>query len=178
MTDINDQCLQGSMQSMEVESCIQSMSEERYPSKKSVVYQPNSPCSYVMTNMKKKLIAVGLGILLSLLSSSAIAEWSTRGYNGSYIIDSVPSSEAQISYESVNTSIKCLNHQFKLSTITRLNICHVHNKTLVDLRVFLNNKPTIKGIAITMEEWKMLLRMLPFIRREIRDIHHRLRVPN
>ena len=127
---------------------------------------------------KRKLAIIGLGILLSLLSGSSIAEWSTRGQVKTvqspppplimYPVKPLNETSMTVTF---NTSEGCPDHQFKLSPYTRLNVCRIDTGTVVDFRRFLNNKPTIKGITISMKEWKMLLRMLPFIRREIRTVN-------
>ena len=47
-------------------------------------------------------------------------------------------------------------HQYKLSEHLRLSICAVKNDTIIDIRQFLNGKPTIKGINIPLRAFKML----------------------
>ena len=47
-------------------------------------------------------------------------------------------------------------HQYKLSEQLRLSICGEKNHTIIDIRQFLDGKPTIKGINIPLGAFKML----------------------
>ena len=60
----------------------------------------------------------------------------------------------------VNMMIKntsCAEPGIALSTTTYVTVCIRENEYIVDIRVFLAGKATIKGIPLTMQEWKTLL---------------------
>ena len=51
----------------------------------------------------------------------------------------------------------CAEPGVALSTTTYVTVCIRENEYIVDIRVFLAGKATIKGIPLTMQEWKTLL---------------------
>jgi hypothetical protein len=72
--------------------------------------------------------------------------------------------------ESLNSNIsgtgvnKC-KVQYHLSYNTRLSLCTVEGRAIVDVRVFINNRATIKGIALSVKEWGKLVKIARRVQR-------------
>ena len=85
---------------------------------------------------------------------------------------SVPVLATNTSRTPDTTSLTSSNilYQYKLSDHVRLSICTIENNNtlIVDIRQFLNGKPTIKGIHIPLDTFKTLELMWDAI---IHDLH-------
>jgi hypothetical protein len=83
--------------------------------------------------------------------------------NGSMLNDLVTST----SHNHTNYCIK----QFKLpNSNKRISVCLYEGEIRVDIRVFLFNKPTIKGIYLSVSEWKEFDRMHDVLSRLLRPL--------
>lgn len=71
----------------------------------------------------------------------------------------------------VNATVLCtLFEQYRLSGNVRITVCdHVHEGLRVDIRQFLNNKPTIKGIALSKSSFESLSNFWPNITATVLD---------
>ena len=58
---------------------------------------------------------------------------------------------------SVPTRISKCTRQYKLSRNVRRSLCKTEGHNIVDIRFFLLKRGTIKGIALSHDEWKRLL---------------------
>ena len=52
-------------------------------------------------------------------------------------------------------------YQFPLYDNRRISVCL--NSTVIDIRQFLNNKPTIKGLNMSKVDWLRLVNLIPYI---------------
>lgn len=52
-------------------------------------------------------------------------------------------------------------YQFPLYDDRRVSVCL--NSTLVDIRQFLNDRPTVKGLNLTRNDWLKLVSLMPYI---------------
>ena len=91
-------------------------------------------------------------VLLFVVVMSVILRWSS--------VNSTPI-DTEYKFEYLDTTINnsmnhCRQSYFALSNYTRLHICTVENNTRIDIRLFLNDLPTIKGIHLSLQEWKVL----------------------
>ena len=64
---------------------------------------------------------------------------------------------------------KC-HSQFDLEDSIRVSVCHISKiEQLVDIRVFINNKPTIKGIQLRPYQWENLLSYAALVDYKLRN---------
>jgi hypothetical protein len=98
----------------------------------------------------KKVVTVCTGVLLFVVVMSVILRWSNVNITP---IDTEYKFEYTVTTINNNSMNHCRQSYFALSNYTRLHICTVENNTLIDIRLFLNNLPTIKGIHLSLQEW-------------------------
>ena len=55
-----------------------------------------------------------------------------------------------------NKTLCIFIRQMKLSEKKRVTVCNYHNNIRVDIRQFVKNSASIKGIWLTKDEWKSL----------------------
>jgi hypothetical protein len=125
----------------------------------------STPACKPMT-LKQKRIAftIAITLCLSISASPYFLHWSTK-------LSIIPIYEEDRVGDTIvslnNGSVLCPGPYFKLSPLIRLSVCRVEESTVLDIRLFLAGKATIKGIAITTNEWQSLVRAIPLIEREI-----------
>ena len=44
-----------------------------------------------------------------------------------------------------------------------ISVCYLQKTPVVDIRQFINNRPSIKGIQLSVQEWKSLLDWIPTV---------------
>ena len=67
-----------------------------------------------------------------------------------------------------NTSLCIFGKQLKLSDDKRLTICNYKEDVRIDIRKFVNDKPSIRGIWLSKEEYEELLRISRWTKKIIR----------
>ena len=62
--------------------------------------------------------------------------------------------------------------QFDLEDNIRMSLCYLkENNRLVDIRLFINEKPTIKGIQLTAKQWQNLMTYVELVNETIQQDH-------
>lgn len=69
-----------------------------------------------------------------------------------------------------NQSLCSYIKHFRLPGEFMLTVCEYNKRTIIDIRQFLNNKPTIKGISLSQRQWDYLRSIIQYI---TRVIYHR-----
>ena len=59
--------------------------------------------------------------------------------------------------------------QFDIEDNVILSVCNTDGQILVDIRVFLNDTATIRGIPLNLKQWKVLLRVSDSVYRAIEE---------
>ena len=57
----------------------------------------------------------------------------------------------------INATRSSCSNQFELGYRVKISICYPEGDPVVDIREFLANRPTIKGIQLSKEEWGGLM---------------------
>ena len=108
-------------------------------------------------NKGKKLISIftvaatltTLVMVIGLLPSFTISKSAISGHLSHVTNTSTPT----VKYPTLCTFIK----QFKLSKRKSITVCNYQGKARIDIRLFINDYPSIRGIWISKKEWHSLL---------------------
>ena len=57
--------------------------------------------------------------------------------------------------------------QFKIPDTYNVTICLYQDEVVVDIRQFINEKETIKGVQINTRQWKYIQQIIPYINKTI-----------
>ena len=107
--------------------------------------------SSVRMQAKNTVIIATILILLCVITGLEVSERYTKRNQ----CDNFKTSEEKIpSNNTLCTFIK----QFKLLYNKRITVCKYQNVLRVDIRQFVGDKASIKGIWLTLDEWRSLLR--------------------
>ena len=66
-----------------------------------------------------------------------------------------------------NSSLSHFIKQFALPDHYCVTVCLYQNEIRLDIRQFINGRPTIKGVYLTMKQFDFLKRLLPHLHKEI-----------
>ena len=72
-------------------------------------------------------------------------------------------------YGNMNHTLCSYIKQFKLSEDKRVSICVYQKELRIDFRRFVSNKPSIRGLWMTKQEWRSLLRLWGLIQTSIAE---------
>ena len=126
-------------------------------------------CKPMTLKQKRIAFTIVITLCLSLSASPYLLHWGSQ-------LSIIPIYEEDRVGDTIvslnNASVLCPGPYFKLSTSKRLSVCRVEESTVLDIRLFLAGKATIKGIVITKNEWQSLVRAIPLIEREIILTNH------
>lgn len=117
----------------------------------------DSSCS-----LKKKFNSFKLKGILSLLSITYMAI-----VIGMTTISSLPShkteKETNITTVNMNNTLCDFIQSFSISGNVYVSICLYQETFRIDLRFFINKKASIKGLHLTTEQWKRLIKIISII---------------
>ena len=69
----------------------------------------------------------------------------------------IPVSEDSV--ENTNQTLCVYLKQFRLSENKKVSVCAIEDALRVDIRIFYNNRASIRGIWLDVSEWRTLLRL-------------------
>ena len=70
-------------------------------------------------------------------------------------------------YSDRNMTLCSLMTQYNLSDSKRLTVCKYQGKVLVDIRYFIAEKATIKGVWISLAEWNNIVKYFSKIQKDV-----------
>ena len=138
-------------------------------------FQPNNQTDEV--SLTKKHLAIGLTILI-VFNSTLIVYTSLTVYHQNTVKCNIENKTLFTTIEDNapgNRTVYNRNtctFQYKL-TFERvwISVCHLHKDIVVDIRQFINNKPSIKGIQLSVQEWNSLIDWSSVINYIVNDGH-------
>ncbi|CAG2213693.1 unnamed protein product [Mytilus edulis] len=113
-----------------------------------------------------------IGAISILVLTASTLTVSTNLYN---FEKSLPNSSNDINVNnlpSFNDTICRYMKLFRLPGEYFVTVCKYDNNIHLDIRQLLNNKPTIKGVTLTIDQWKYLQSIRQYINRATEEARH------